>query len=274
LPDSPVVAAAHLRKVYRHSRGKAEHVAVADLSFTLAAGASLGIVGESGAGKSTVAKLLMGMETPSAGSIRIAGSVRAGGRASRSEQRRRAREIQMVFQDPYTSLDPRQPIGSAIDEVLRLHFELPAQARRERVGELLAMVGLVERHARALPGALSGGQRQRVAIARALAAQPAALILDESVSALDVSIQAQILNLLADLRASTGIAYLLISHDLAVVRHVTDQTIVMRRGEVIEQGSTSSVLDAPQHPYTQTLRASVPGPGWTPRRSRPQRSML
>jgi ABC-type glutathione transport system ATPase component len=150
--------------------------------------------------------------------------------------------------------------------VLRLHHGWPADRRRTRIAELIDLVGLDTRQSRALPRALSGGQRQRVAIARALAAEPRVLILDESVAALDVSIQAQVLNLLADIRDETRVSFILISHDLAVVRQLTDEAIVLRRGKVVERGPTARVLDDPQHPYTQRLRASVPRPGWKPRR--------
>lgn len=174
--------------------------------------------------------------------------------------------MQIIFQDPYTSLDPRQNAEAALDEVLRLHHGWSAQRRRARITELTDLVGLDARQSQALPRALSGGQRQRVAIARALAAQPAVLILDESVAALDMSIQAQVLNLLADIRDQTHVSYVLISHDLAVVRQLTDETLVLHRGTVVERGSTAQVLDHPEHPYTQRLRASVPRQGWKPAR--------
>jgi oligopeptide transport system ATP-binding protein len=260
LPDSPVVAAAHLRKVYRHSRGKAEHVAVADLSFTLAAGASLGIVGESGAGKSTVAKLLMGMETPSAGSIRIAGSVRAGGRASRSEQRRRAREIQMVFQDPASSLDPRMTVGQIVEEPFVIHKLYSREERLRKVQELLDAVGMDPHAAGKYPHQFSGGQRQRIGIARALALNPKLIVADEPVSALDVSIQAQIVNLMQDLQTRYGLTYLFISHGLPVVEHISDRIGVMYLGRIVETGLSDEICRHPLHPYTQILLSSVPSP--------------
>ncbi len=223
-------------------------------------------MGESGSGKTTIARMIVGLERPTAGTITACGRDRSSPARSARVRRRRGSEVQIVFQDPYTSLDPRQTAEATIDEVLRLHHGWPRERRRARMDELADLVGLDERQARALPRALSGGQRQRVAIARALAAEPRLLILDESVAALDVSIQAQVLNLLADIRDSTGVSYVLISHDLAVVRQLTDDAIVLHRGVVVEHGPTAQVLDSPQHAYTKRLRASVPRPGWKPRR--------
>jgi oligopeptide transport system ATP-binding protein len=243
-------------------------VAVDDASFQVLRGRSLGIVGESGSGKTTVAKMIVGLERPTDGEVIACGRDRSRPARTANERRRRGSEIQIVFQDPYSSLDPRQPVDSVLDEVLRLHHEMAASARRDRVAELIDLVGLDERQGRSLPRALSGGQRQRIAIARALAAEPEMVILDESVAALDVSIQAQILNLLADVRERLGVSYLLISHDLAVVRQLTDEVVVMHRGRIVETGRTDRVLDDPQHPYTQRLRASVPGPGWSIERVR------
>jgi ABC-type glutathione transport system ATPase component len=247
-------------------------VAVDDVSFRVPEAGSLAIVGESGSGKTTIARMIVGLERPSGGSIAACGQDRSRPARSLADRRRRGREVQIVFQDPYTSLDPRQTAEGAIDEVLRLHHGWPADRRRARVAELIGLVGLDERQSRAMPRALSGGQRQRVAIARALAAEPRILILDESVAALDVSIQAQVLNLLADIRDETGVSYILISHDLAVVRQLTDATIVLRRGQVVEHGPTARVLDDPQHAYTQLLRDSVPRPGWKPTRQLAQAS--
>jgi ABC-type glutathione transport system ATPase component len=247
-------------------------VAVDDVSFRVPEAGSLAIVGESGSGKTTIARMIVGLERPSGGSIAACGQDRSRPARSLADRRRRGREVQIVFQDPYTSLDPRQTAEGAIDEVLRLHQGWPAGRRRARVAELTGLVGLDERQSRALPRALSGGQRQRVAIARALAAEPRILILDESVAALDVSIQAQVLNLLADIRDETGVSFILISHDLAVVRQLTDATIVLRRGQVVEHGPTARVLDDPQHAYTRLLRDCVPRPGWKPTRQLAQAS--
>jgi ABC-type glutathione transport system ATPase component len=241
-----------------------QFVAVDNVSFGLRRSRSLAIVGESGSGKTTIARMIVGLERSTSGTITACGHDRSRPARSARDRRRRGREVQIVFQDPYTSLDPRQDAEAAIDEVLRLHHGWPADRRRTRAAELTELVGLDTRQSRALPRSLSGGQRQRVAIARALAAQPAVLILDEPVGALDVSIQAQVLNLLADIRDETAISYILISHDLAVVRQLTDETLVLHRGTVVERGPTARVLDHPQHPYTQRLRASVPRPGWKP----------
>lgn len=252
-----------------------DHKAVDDVAFTLAPGGSLGIVGESGSGKTTTARMLVGLETPDAGSITVGGHERARRPRSRAERLARAREIQMVFQDPYLSLDPRIAVRDCIDEVLRLHAPgLDRPRRAERVAELLDQVGLGTREAGALPRRLSGGQRQRVAIARALAASPKVLILDEAVAALDVSIQAQILDLLVRIRQEEGIAYLFVSHDLAVVRHITDDVVVLRSGRVVEAGRTADVLSSPQHPYTRLLIDSVPHAGWDPERIAESRKAL
>ena len=258
--DQPVLEVSGLRKEF------GELVAVDGVSFTVQPARSLAIVGESGSGKTTIARMIVGLERPTAGTVSACGRDRSTPARSARARRRRGSEVQIVFQDPYTSLDPRQTAEKTIDEVLKLHHGWAAGRRRARIEELTGLVGLDQRQARALPRALSGGQRQRVAIARALAAEPRVLILDESVAALDVSIQAQVLNLLADIRDSTGVSYVLISHDLAVVRQLTDDAIVLHRGVVVERGPTAGVLDDPRHEYTKRLRASVPRPGWKPRR--------
>jgi len=242
----PVLSVRGLRKVF------GTQVAVDDMNFDLLPGRSLAIVGESGSGKTTVARMIVGLEKPTAGTIVACGRDRSKPARRGAERKLRGREVQIVFQDPYSSLDPRQSGADLIDEVLRVHHDHSATDRKRIVGELADIVGL--------------DQRQRVAIARALATDPRVLILDESVAALDVSIQAQVLNVLADIRDERGISYVLISHDLAVVRQLTEEAIVMQRGIVVEQGATADILDNPQDPYTRMLRASVPGPGWKPQR--------
>jgi ABC-type glutathione transport system ATPase component len=256
----PVLVASELRKKF------GDFTAVDDVSFSIPAGGSLAIVGESGSGKTTIAKMIVGLERLTAGSIVACGNDRSKPARSSRDRRRRGSEVQIVFQDPYTSLDPRQSAADAIEEVLRLKGHIAPGRRGARVAELCELVGLDDRQSSALPRTLSGGQRQRVAIARSLAAEPRILILDESVAALDVSIQAQVLNLLADIRDETGVSYVLISHDLAVVRQLAEQVIVLWRGRIVEQGQTGQVLDNPRHEYTQRLRASVPRPGWKPSR--------
>ena len=260
--ERPVPSVRNLRKIY------GTQVAVDDMNFDLMPGRSLAIVGESGSGKTTVARMICGLERPTAGIITACGRDRSKPARRGKERKARGREVQIVFQDPYSSLDPRQSGAELIDEVLRVHHDHRAADRKRIVGELAELVGLDWRQINAMPKALSGGQRQRVAIARALATDPRVLILDESVAALDVSIQAQVLNVLADIRDERGISYILISHDLAVVRQLTEEAVVMQRGIVVERGVTAEVLDNPQHAYTQLLRASVPGPGWKPQRMR------
>ena len=267
---TPILEVRDLRKVFdvrrEQGRGKEELVAVDGASFTLRLNGSLAIVGESGSGKTTVARMIAGLEQSTSGSILVNGVERSIERARGAERLRRGKEVQMVFQDPYSSLDPRQTIGSCIAEVLSLHFDFSSHERNERVAGLLGDVGLAQRHATIHPRSLSGGQRQRVAIARALAAEPRVLILDEAVSALDVSVQAQILNLLDDLRQTREISYLFISHDLAVVQQVSEDVVVMHGGRIVEVGATDNVLRAPTDEYTKRLIAAVPRPGWRPRR--------
>jgi oligopeptide/dipeptide ABC transporter ATP-binding protein len=250
-----ILRAIDLRKDY-HVRGGSPPVrALAGVSFELDRGETLGIVGESGCGKSTLARLLVRLEQPTAGTVEFDGvDLTALSGARLRAQRRR---IQMVFQDPYASLNPRQRVGDAIGEVLRVH-ELGGG--RPRVDELLEMVGLATAHATRYPHELSGGQRQRVSIARSLAAEPAVLILDEAVSALDVSVRAEVMNLLVRLRDDLGLGYIFISHDLSMVRHISTRIAVMYLGRIVELGRWDRVLDEPLHPYTDALRRTMPVP--------------
>jgi oligopeptide transport system ATP-binding protein len=265
---TPLLSVRDLRREFavRNAEGRTDtFVAVDGVDFELAAGESLAVVGESGSGKTTTARIVAGLDAPTSGRILVNGSPlrpAAGGHA----RRERARHVQMVFQDPYSSLDPRQRAGRAVDEILRCDGSRKSVDRRRRTLELFESVGLDDSHLGALPRRLSGGQRQRLAIAKALATRPRLLILDEAVAALDVSVQAQILNLLADLREQTGVAYLFISHDLGVVRQVSERCVVMHRGRVVESGDTQDVLDNPQHDYTRRLLDAVPRPGWIPQR--------
>lgn len=229
--------------------------AVDDVSFTLDRGGSLAVVGESGSGKSTTARIIVGLETATSGEVVFHGG-------ASSSRKSAARTVQMIFQDPYHSFDPRLTIGEAIEEPLRLHFEYSRSERKRRVAELLDQVGLSARQAEARPRSLSGGQRQRAAIARAIGIQPQVLVLDEAVAALDVSIQAQVLVLLDEIRRDTGMSYIFVSHDLAVVRYVSERMIVMRKGRVVEAGFTEEILRNPRDPYTRLLLDSVPRPGW------------
>jgi len=231
--------------------------AVNDLSLSLAAGETLAIVGESGSGKSTTARLAMRLLEPDHGAI-YWGDEEVS-RLSGKALRMRRRHIQMVFQDPFASLNPRMKIWQSVAEGLRVHRpELSRAARREQVADTLAMCGLDASGMDRYPHQFSGGQRQRIGIARALIVAPKVLVLDEPVSALDVSVQAQILNLLKDIQQQTGIAYLFISHDLSVVRHITDRLLVMFAGRVVEEGNVADIFAHPRHPYTRALLDARP----------------
>jgi ABC-type glutathione transport system ATPase component len=262
-----LLAVTDLRKVFPRGRGHKGDpiVAVDGVSLTVPAEGSVAIVGESGSGKTTLGRMIGGLEVPTAGTIAFDGRVREQS-PKRAERLALARQVQMVFQDPYGSLDPRQTGRQCLDESLRVHSTRTGSQRQERIAELAEQVGLAVGTFDAPPHRLSGGQRQRLAIARALAVEPRLIVLDEAVSALDVSVQAQVLNLLAAIRRETGVAYVFISHDLAVVRQVSEDVLVMRAGRVVEQGRTADVLAHPRHPYTKLLRDSVPRAGWSPNR--------
>ncbi|NEA33947.1 ABC transporter ATP-binding protein [Streptomyces sp. SID13031] len=262
-----VLRVTELSKTYPGRRGGPAVVAASKISFAVEAGGSLGVVGESGSGKTTVARMLVGLARPDDGLVLVDDQAIHESRRGKSARLQRARAIQMVFQDPYTSLDRRLSVESCLRDVLRRHRpELSKPETVAEIGRLLDQVGLASKLAGSLPHELSGGQRQRVAIARALAVRPQVLVLDEAVSALDVSVQAKILALLNDIRASVGISLVFVSHDLAVVGEVTDRILVMYQGHDVEQNATAEILRRPQHPYTQMLLSSAPGPGRQPER--------
>jgi peptide/nickel transport system ATP-binding protein/oligopeptide transport system ATP-binding protein len=232
--------------------------AVDGVSFSVERGKTLGLVGESGCGKSTVSRLVLRLIEPDSGSIRFDGRDLLAFDAN--ELRRFRREAQIIFQDPYASLNPRMTVSQILTEPLALHDLVPPPRRRERVEELLRLVGLEPRFARRYPHEFSGGQRQRIAIARALAVEPKLIICDEPVSALDVSIRSQILNLLRDLQDRLGLAYIFVSHDLAVVKHIADRVAVMNLGEIVETAATEELFAAPRHPYSRALLSAIPVP--------------
>ena len=232
--------------------------AVDGVSFTVGAAEAVALVGESGSGKTTIARAVVGLERPSAGSIRLGGEPLAARAGERTLAPRR--RIQFVFQDPSAALDPRHTVGRIVAEPLAIHRVCTRAARRERAAALLAEVGLAPEHLARYPHELSGGQRQRVGIARALALEPELLVLDEPLSALDVSVQAQVGNLLCDLRERRGLALLLIAHDLAVVRALCERALVLHLGRVVEEGPREALFADPRHPYTRALLSAAPVP--------------
>ena len=269
--DSSTVAVAHdLRQAYSISRGlmrePARLHAVGGVSFAIEAGRTLAVVGESGCGKSTLARIVALIEAPTAGTFTLAGVDAV--RATPAERVRLRKSVQMVFQNPFGSLNPRKKIGAILEAPLAISTELSPADQADRARAMLKKVGLRPEHYVRYPHLFSGGQRQRIAIARALMLNPALVVADEPVSALDVSVQAQVLNLLADLQAELGLAYLFISHDLGVVRHIAHEVLVMYLGLAMEQGPKERIFGRPLHPYTQALLASTPGMAGIPRSQR------
>ena len=240
--------------------------AVDGVSFRVDAGETLALVGESGCGKSTVSRLALRLIEPDAGRIRFEGRDLLA--LDANELRAFRRQAQIIFQDPYASLNPRMTVGQILSEPLALHNLVPQAGRRARVEEILTLVGLEPRFARRYPHEFSGGQRQRIAIARALAVEPKLIICDEPVSALDVSIRSQILNLLRDLQQRLGLSYIFVSHDLAVVKHIADRVAVMNLGSIVETAETQALFAAPRHPYSRALLSAIPVPRPRAKRSR------
>jgi peptide/nickel transport system ATP-binding protein len=233
-----------------------QRAAVEDVSFTLGVGETLGIVGESGSGKTTTARLALALLEPDAGTVTLAGEPWSA--VPEAGRRSRRRRISVVYQDPLGSFDPRWTVRRIIEDALPAEVYADPEARRDRTAELIADVGLPAEHLNRSPLLLSGGQRQRVAIARALAPEPDVIVCDEPVSALDVTIQAQVLDLLTDLQQRLGLSYLFISHDLGVIHHMADRVLVMRGGRIVESGTAAKIFDSPSDPYTQQLLASLP----------------
>jgi len=274
VPAPPIdpVAVTHARDevlleadgLVKHFRGPdgVQRTAVADVSFTIGVGETLGIVGESGSGKTTTAQLVLALLAPDEGAVRLRGA--PWSEATEAQRRPRRREISVIYQDPLGSFDPRWTVRRIVEDAVPVESYPGSAARRQRAATLLADVGLAEEHLDRRPLLLSGGQRQRVAIARALAPEPALIVCDEPVSALDVTIQAQVLDLLGDLQRRLGLSYLFISHDLGVIHHVADRVLVMRDGGIVESGTAAEIFTNPSDPYTRSLVASLPTPAPQP----------
>ncbi|POF28476.1 dipeptide ABC transporter ATP-binding protein [Roseibium marinum] len=260
MPDDVILKVRDLYRTYEISGGMFKKgstlTAVKGVSFDVKRGSTLAVVGESGCGKSTLARMLTMIDAQSSGSIEIDGLSMDIAKTGISKEMRQ--KVQIVFQNPYGSLNPRQKIGHVLEEPLLLNTDMPAAERRDLALQMLEKVGLQPEHYGRYPHMFSGGQRQRVAIARAIMLQPKLLVLDEPVSALDLSVQAQILNLLADLQDEMGLTYVFISHDLSVVRYLADKVMVMYFGEVVEYGTRDEVFENPRHDYTKTLFAATP----------------
>ena len=259
--SAPVVEAKGLKQVYKIKRGlfkdPAQLQAVGGISFAIEPGKTLAVVGESGCGKSTLARMVTLIEKPTEGQLSLDGIDAVNPPSNYTTELRRM--VQLVFQNPYGSLNPRKKVGTILEEPLIINTKLSADERKERVRAMMAKVGLRPEHYNRYPHMFSGGQRQRIAIARALMLSPKLVVADEPVSALDVSIQAQVLNLLADLQQEMGLAYLFISHDLGVVRHIAHDVLVMYLGHAVEHGPKEKIYARPLHPYTQALLSSTPG---------------
>ena len=256
--STELLKARHVTKYFPLKGGQGEVHAVDDISFSLRKGETLGVVGESGCGKSTLARVLLRLIEPTSGKVYIDGVDLS--KLTPRNLRAKRREFQMVFQDAYASLDSRQKIGNIIAEPLIVHRIGDRKTRRQRVAKLLDMVGLEADAATRYPHEFSGGQRQRIGIARAISLEPKLVVADEPVSALDVSIQSQVLNLLVDLRKQLDLSYIFISHDLAVVEHICDTIAVMYLGEIVEMTDAETLFAAPKHPYTQALMSAIPRP--------------
>jgi oligopeptide/dipeptide ABC transporter ATP-binding protein len=266
MSDAPLLVAEGLAKHFPAGRDRAVR-AVDGVSLSIRAGETLALVGESGCGKSTTGRLLIRLIEPSAGRVLFEGEDLLS--LSPAALRARRRDMQIVFQDPYASLNPRLPVSEIIAEPIQVHGTVRGRAAlRDKVVELLEMVGLTAEHARRFPHQFSGGQRQRIGIARAIAVGPRLVVADEPVSALDVSIQSQVVNLMQDLQEKLGIAYLFVAHDLAVVHHIADRVAVMYLGVIVETAPKAALFSAPHHPYTQSLLSAAPEPDPAARRAR------
>ena len=270
-PGQPLLEVRNLKRYYPIKGGmfrKSDSFvkAVDDISFSIERGRTFGLVGESGCGKSTTGKSLLRLIEPTAGQVLFDGQDITS--LSAEAMRRQRREMQMVFQDPFSSLDPRQSVKRILEEPLKVHGMGDSGARKQRIERLMEIVGLPAAHLQRYPHQFSGGQRQRIGIARALAVQPKLIVADEPVSALDVSIQSQVINLMQDLQEEFGLTYLFIAHDLSVVKHICDKVAVMYLGRIVEVADKMELYDNPQHPYTQALLSSVPHPDPKAKRNR------